>query len=112
MKSLIHALNDSYRASATAAEDIAGICETNPKAAYLVDMILNSPSYDVLCEEYFNETIRKRGEPRLQLFFSTMSGEQVVDLCELNYMLSVMDTLDVLDMTIEAVENVLRGNND
>lgn len=112
MKSLIHALNDSYRASATATEDIAGICETNPKAAYLVDMILNSPNYDTLIEEYYNSSVRKFGEPRLQLFFSTMSGEQVIDLCEVMYLLSVMDTLDLFDMAIENVEGVMRGNNE
>lgn len=112
MKSLIHALNDSYRASANAAEEIASICETNQKAAYLLDMMLNSPSYDSLCEEWYNETVKQYGEPRLQLFYATMDGKQVLDLCEVHYLFSVMDIRDLWDIAIEAIEVIMREGYD
>jgi hypothetical protein len=109
MKSIIHALNDSYRVTANAAEAIADICGNIPQAQFLVDMMFNCPSYDSLTEEWYNETMRKYGEPRLQLFFSSMDGKQVLDLCELHYLLTVLEARDLWDVVIESVENVLKG---
>ena len=108
MNSLITALNESYRVSARAAEEIASMCDSNPKAAYLVDMILNTSNYDSLAEEYYNTSIRKFGEPRLQLFFSTVDGQSIIDLCEVMYMMGVIDALDLYDVVIENIEGVIK----
>lgn len=109
MKSIIHILNENYRASAVAAEAIAEYCQESHTIAYVVDMVFNAPRYAELIEEWYNECVRGNGEERLQLLFSTMGGEQVLDLCEVHYMVCVLDTKDLVDMAIEEVERVMRG---
>ena len=109
MKSIIHILNENYRASAVAAEAIAEYCQDDHKVAYLVDMMFNAPNYAELVAEWYNECICKYGEPRLQPMFSTMDGKSVIDLCEMNYLISVLTTRDLVDMAIEEVEGVMRG---
>lgn len=110
MKSIIHILNENYRASAVAAEAIAEACQDDYKVAYLVDMMFNAPNYAELISEWYNECICKIGEAKLQPMFSTMDGQQVLDLCEVSYLLSVLTTRDLVDMAIEEVERVMRGD--